>query len=117
MLLDLIYKESTKKFKQKCLKECSFLFSEMDDITTVLLSGTLAPKRILLFNWTSMAYILQSSVLISDHSGGACAMLKGTKGETLVAIAGGHVIKKILCSQSFVCNYSDFFRELFYLLS
>ena len=89
----------------------------MDDITTVLLSGTLAPKRILLFNWTSMAYILQTSVLISDHSGGACAMLKGTKGETLVAIAGGHVIKKILCSQSFVCNYSDFFRELFYLLS
>jgi hypothetical protein len=54
-----------------------------------LLSGKDDPSKIVVFNWTTMAYALQASHLTGDRSNGACAMLKGFNGETRVAIAGG----------------------------
>jgi hypothetical protein len=57
----------------------------------VLLSGNDDAKRILVFNWTTMAYTLQASHLSGDRSNGACAILKGFNGETWVAIAGGRL--------------------------
>jgi hypothetical protein len=55
----------------------------------VLLSGKDDPSKIVVFNWTTMAYTLQASHLTGDRSNGACAMLKGFNGETRVAIVGG----------------------------
>jgi hypothetical protein len=42
------------------------------------------------FNWATMAYSLQVSYLTEDRTRAACALLKGTKGEKMVAIAGGN---------------------------
>jgi hypothetical protein len=54
------------------------------------LSGNVAPYRILLFNWATMTYSVQVATLNGDHRNGDCAILKGTNGVTLVAIAGGY---------------------------
>jgi hypothetical protein len=62
---------------------------KVDDNTTVLLSGYIDPKRIVVFNWTSMTYSLQVARLSGDRRQGACAPLKVFFGMTAVVIAGG----------------------------
>jgi hypothetical protein len=63
--------------------------TKVDEITTVLLSGGIGTKRILVFKWTTMTYSLQVSKLNNSRISGACALMKGANGENLVAIAGG----------------------------
>jgi hypothetical protein len=53
------------------------------------MSGLTDTTKILVFNWTTLLYSLQPSVLNGNRFGAACTLLKGSKGETLVAIAGG----------------------------
>jgi hypothetical protein len=55
----------------------------------VLLSGNDDPTKIVVFDWTKLAYNLQASHLSGDRSNGACAILKGFNGETWVVIVGG----------------------------
>jgi hypothetical protein len=54
------------------------------------MSGNNYPRRILTFDWTTMEYTIHTSQLIGERSWSACALLKGTKGEVLVAVASGH---------------------------
>ncbi len=54
------------------------------------MSGFFDGKKILLFNWANLTYNLQTSKLSGDRTYGTCAMLKGIKGEKLVAIASGN---------------------------
>ena len=53
---------------------------QLSDTTTVILSGIVDSKRILVFDWTSMAYTLQTTKLSGDRSRASCALLKGTYG-------------------------------------
>jgi hypothetical protein len=56
---------------------------------TVFLSGQNDAFRILTFDWTTMQYTKHSAVLSGFRLGCTCALLKGSNGEILVAIAGG----------------------------
>jgi hypothetical protein len=67
----------------------SIFKNKVDENTTVLLSGAIDSQRILVFLWTTMTYSLQVSKLIKGRAGGACALLKGSNGENLIAITGG----------------------------
>jgi hypothetical protein len=53
------------------------------------LSGNDDQSKIVVFNWTTMAYTLQAPHLSGDRGNGACAILKGFNEETWVAIVGG----------------------------
>jgi hypothetical protein len=56
-----------------------FLLFQLDDDTTVILSGVNNSKQILLFNWTTMKYTLHPSQLNADRSRGVCSLVKGNK--------------------------------------
>jgi hypothetical protein len=54
------------------------------------MSGSKDPHRILTFDWTTMDYTLQTSKLIGSRFLSACALLKKSDGEVLVAVASGN---------------------------
>jgi hypothetical protein len=47
------------------------------------------PFGILTYDWTTMQYTKQSARLSGDRVSSACALLKGSSGTLLVAVAGG----------------------------
>jgi hypothetical protein len=54
------------------------------------MSGSKDPHRILTFDWTTMEYTKHTSKLIGSRFLSACALLKGSDGEVLVAVASGN---------------------------
>jgi hypothetical protein len=54
------------------------------------MSGSKDPYRILTFDWTTMEYTKHTSQLIGSRTMSACALLKGSDGEVLVAVASGN---------------------------
>ena len=54
------------------------------------MSGSKDPHIILTFDWTTMEYTKHTSKLIGSRFLSACALLKGSDGEVLVAVASGN---------------------------
>ncbi len=63
---------------------------QINATTTVFFSGAQDTTRILTYDWTTLQYTKQSARLSGDRQLSACTLLKGAKGETLVAVASGH---------------------------
>ena len=53
------------------------------------MSGSKDPHRILTFDWTTMEYTKHTSKLTGSRKMSACALLKVSEGEVLVAVASG----------------------------
>ncbi len=66
-----------------------FHFFQINETVTAFLSGSKDPHRILTFDWTTMEYTKHTSQLIGSRFLSACALLKGSEGEVLVAVASG----------------------------
>jgi hypothetical protein len=58
-------------------------------MTTVFLSGQNDPFGILTYDWTTMQYTKHTAHLTGNRMLSACALLKGSNGNILVAVAGG----------------------------
>jgi hypothetical protein len=54
------------------------------------MSGSKDSHRILTFDWTNMEYTKHTSQLIGSRKRSACALLKGSDGVVLVAVASGY---------------------------
>jgi hypothetical protein len=54
------------------------------------MSGSKDPHRILTFDWTTMEYTQHTSKMIGSRFLSACALLKGSEGEVLIAVASGY---------------------------
>ena len=61
---------------------------QFNETLTVVFPG-LYSNRILTFNWLTMQWTRQEARLTGWHASGACSLLKGSDGKTVVAIAGG----------------------------
>ena len=56
---------------------------------TVFVGGNRYPRGIITFDWNTLTYTKHETELIRDRRWTSCALLRGSKGEPLVVIAGG----------------------------
>lgn len=62
---------------------------QLNDTHTVFLGGSNDYKGIVIFNWNTLTYSKQVEKLIGRRWKSACALMKNSNGDSLIAVAGG----------------------------
>jgi hypothetical protein len=65
------------------------IVSQIDDTTTAFLGGSNNNFGIVTLDWNTLTYTKRKEKLLKRRWRSACAVLKNSNGDTLVAIAGG----------------------------
>jgi len=66
-----------------------YFSSQLNATTTVFLGGYNDPLAIKTLDWNTLEYTVHEEKLINEHKYGTCALVRGSRGEPLVAIASG----------------------------
>ena len=65
------------------------LIFQLNATTTVFLGGVDSPLAIKTLDWNTMEYTLHKEELNNEHKYGTCELVRGPRGEPLVAFASG----------------------------